>query len=305
MMGCIQSRRREDLHFDTRGSGTPPPVLPSHNSPNRRISSPNRGQSQGYGLRQFTYMELAIATEHFSNNVLLGEGGFGQVYKGFIDGKLYAVKKLKNQPDEQTQATMEEEIRVISRVRHRNLVELIGYCIQGNNRLLVLEFLSNKSLKYHLHGKEVLEWSNRMKIAIGSAKGLKYLHEDCNPRIIHRDIKADNIVLDENFEPKVTDFGLSLFFPENVTHISKSIHGTEVYVDPIYSGRVSYESDVYSFGVVLLELITGRKTMIGDTTIVNWVIEVSRGNDTGAWMSERGQDSKFQYDGAPRPSLVF
>ncbi|KAG8656384.1 hypothetical protein MANES_04G127875v8 [Manihot esculenta] len=139
MMGCIQSLRREDLPFDASGSGTPPPVLPSHNSPGtdpiERISFPNGRQSQGYGLRQFTYMELAKATEHFSNNVILGEGGFGQVYKGFIDGKLYAVKKLKNQPDEQTQATMEEEISVISRVRHRNLVELIGYCIQGNDRL--------------------------------------------------------------------------------------------------------------------------------------------------------------------------
>uniref|UniRef100_A0A2C9W4I8 non-specific serine/threonine protein kinase n=1 Tax=Manihot esculenta TaxID=3983 RepID=A0A2C9W4I8_MANES len=222
-------------------------------------------------------MELAIATEHFSNNVILGEGGFGQVYKGFIDGKLYAVKKLKNQPDEQTQATMEEEIRVISRVRHRNLVELIGYCIQGNNRLLVLEFLSNKSLKFHLHGK---------------------------PTIIHRDIKADNIVLDENFEPKVTDFGLSLFFPENVTHISKSIKGTEVYVDPDCSGKVSYKSDVYSFGVVLLELITGKKPMIGDTTIVNWAKARIRPALEGDYKAL--VDSKLsQYDKEEMNRMIF
>ncbi|KAG8656386.1 hypothetical protein MANES_04G128100v8 [Manihot esculenta] len=247
-------------------------------------------------------MELAIATEHFSNNVILGEGGFGQVYKGFIDGKLYAVKKLKNQPDEQTQATMEEEIRVISRVRHRNLVELIGYCIQGNNRLLVLEFLSNKSLKFHLHGSVGVVKQNENCYRF--AKGLKYLHEDCKPTIIHRDIKADNIVLDENFEPKVTDFGLSLFFPENVTHISKSIKGTEVYVDPDCSGKVSYKSDVYSFGVVLLELITGKKPMIGDTTIVNWAKARIRPALEGDYKAL--VDSKLsQYDKEEMNRMIF
>ncbi|XP_043811704.1 proline-rich receptor-like protein kinase PERK1 isoform X3 [Manihot esculenta] len=119
-------------------------------------------------------------------------------------------------------------------------------------------------------GNQVLEWSNRMKIAIGSAKGLKYLHEDCPHKIIHRDIKTDNIVLDNNFEAKVTDFGLALFFPDDVSHLSITIAGTEVYIDPNSGGHTSQETDVYSFGVVLLELITGKNTRINGTTIVDW-----------------------------------
>uniref|UniRef100_A0A2C9W3E9 non-specific serine/threonine protein kinase n=1 Tax=Manihot esculenta TaxID=3983 RepID=A0A2C9W3E9_MANES len=196
-----------------------------------------------YGLRQFTYKKLADATQNFSNNRLLGEGGFGQVYKGKIHGNTYAIKKLKRLPKK-----MEAEIKILSTVSHQNLVKLIGCCIEGADTLLVLEFAPNNSLKYHLHGNqgnEILEWSNRMKIAIGSANGLKYLHEGYPYKIIHRDIKTDNIVLDYDFEPKVTDFGLALFFPND-------------------------DTDVYSFGVVLLELITGKKTIINGTTIVNW-----------------------------------
>ncbi|KAG8656388.1 hypothetical protein MANES_04G128200v8 [Manihot esculenta] len=171
-----------------------------------------------YGLRQFTYKKLADATQNFSNNRLLGEGGFGQVYKGKIHGNTYAIKKLKRLPKK-----MEAEIKILSTVSHQNLVKLIGCCIEGADTLLVLEFAPNNSLKYHLHGNqgnEILEWSNRMKIAIGSANGLKYLHEDPY-KIIHRDIKTDNIVLDYDFEPKVTDFGLALFFPNDVSHLSR------------------------------------------------------------------------------------
>ncbi|OAY52992.1 hypothetical protein MANES_04G127800v8 [Manihot esculenta] len=221
-----------------------------------------------YGLRRFTYKKLADATKNFSNNRLLGEGGFGQVYRGKIHGKTYAIKKLKRLPKK-----MEAEIKILSTVSHQNLVKLIGYCIEKADTLLVLEFAPNNSLKYHLHGNQgnqVLEWSNRMKIAIGSAKGLKYLHEDCPHKIIHRDIKTDNIVLDNNFEAKVTDFGLALFFPDDVSHLSITIAGTEVYIDPNSGGHTSQETDVYSFGVVLLELITGKNTRINGTTIVDW-----------------------------------
>ncbi|XP_043814178.1 proline-rich receptor-like protein kinase PERK15 isoform X2 [Manihot esculenta] len=229
--------------------------------------------NERFGLREYSYAKLADATDKFSNANLLGEGGFGQVYKGSLDGKVVAIKKLKQLPDEQSKEGLEQEIKVVSHVSHKNLVKLVGYCIEGANRLLVLEYVSQKSLTFHLHGNKNLEWKDRMKIAIGSAKGLEYLHELCKPKIIHRDIKADNILIDDNFEPKVADFGLALFFPEtsSLTHISISNKGTEVYADPEnYFQRVSEKSDVYSYGVVLLELITGRKTKVESTDIVTW-----------------------------------
>ncbi|KAG8650596.1 hypothetical protein MANES_07G052900v8 [Manihot esculenta] len=237
-------------------------------------TNPSIGSRERFGLREYSYGKLADSTDKFSNANLLGEGGFGQVYKGSIDGKVVAIKKLKQLPDEQSREGLEQEIKVVSSVSHKNLVKLVGYCIEGPNRLLVLEYVPQRSLKFHLHGNNILEWKNRMKIAIGSAKGLEYLHELCKPKIIHRDIKADNILVDDNFEPKVADFGLALFFPEigSLTHISRSNKGTEVYADPenYPSQKVSEKSDVYSYGVVLLELITGRKTKVEGIDIVTW-----------------------------------
>ncbi|XP_058004931.1 elongation factor 1-alpha isoform X4 [Hevea brasiliensis] len=229
---------------------------------------------KGIGPRPYSYGELANATDRFSNNVLLGEGGFGQVYMGFLDGKYCAIKKLKNLPDVQSEENLENEILVVSRVSHKNLVQLIGYCIDGANRLIVLEYCPNKSLRSKLHEEgEILDWQKRMKIAVGSARGLEYLHEYCKPRIIHLDIKPDNIILDNEFEPKIADFGLALFFSDAATHVSKSTNkGTQVYADPMTTrtGKYSDKSDIYSFGVVLLELITGKKPMDKDNDIVNW-----------------------------------
>ncbi|OAY54552.2 hypothetical protein MANES_03G076800v8 [Manihot esculenta] len=225
-----------------------------------------------FGPIKYRYGQLAKATDHFSNNLLLGEGGFGQVYKGSLDGKTnIAVKKLKCLP-EQSREGLTHEIMVVSSVRHRNLVRLLGYCIDGANGLLVFDFFPNKSLKSHLQGrKEILDWPKRMKIALGSAKGLEYLHEHCDTKIIHRDIKSDNILLDNNFEAKVADFGIALFFPDaDVTHLTKSVVGTEVYVDPENPEKVSEKSDIYSFGVVLLELISGRAIRHQGINIVTW-----------------------------------
>ncbi|XP_021648303.2 probable LRR receptor-like serine/threonine-protein kinase At1g06840 isoform X3 [Hevea brasiliensis] len=222
-------------------------------------------------LRKYTYEELSKATHYFSNSNRLGSGGFGDVFKGSLDGKVVAIKKLKYKKDGEPQHKL-DEIEYLKRVSHRNLVKLIGYCDEGADKLLVLEFVPNKTLRHHLDGKEnVLEWSMRMKIAIKSAYGLQYLHENC--KIIHQDIKADNILLDNKFEPKVTDFSLAKFLPNigNVSHITSLFKGANVYADPEYGiQKVSEKSDIYSYGIVLLELITGKKALSKSDNIANW-----------------------------------
>ncbi|XP_058004935.1 elongation factor 1-alpha isoform X8 [Hevea brasiliensis] len=268
---------RADRHNETRD----PNESSSSHQENRSYPSASENY-KGIGPRPYSYGELANATDRFSNNVLLGEGGFGQVYMGFLDGKYCAIKKLKNLPDVQSEENLENEILVVSRVSHKNLVQLIGYCIDGANRLIVLEYCPNKSLRSKLHEEgEILDWQKRMKIAVGSARGLEYLHEYCKPRIIHLDIKPDNIILDNEFEPKIADFGLALFFSDAATHVSKSTNkGTQVYADPMTTrtGKYSDKSDIYSFGVVLLELITGKKPMDKDNDIVNWILLALEGN---------------------------
>ncbi|EOA33797.1 hypothetical protein CARUB_v10021266mg [Capsella rubella] len=233
----------------------------------------------GSGQTHFTYEELMDITEGFSKQNILGEGGFGCVYKGKLnDGKLVAVKQLKvgsGQGDREFKA----EVEIISRVHHRHLVSLVGYCISDSERLLIYEYVPNQTLEHHLHGKgrPVLEWARRVRIAIGSAKGLAYLHEDCHPKIIHRDIKSANILLDDEFEAQVADFGLAKLNDSTQTHVSTRVMGTFGYLAPEYaqSGKLTDRSDVFSFGVVLLELITGRKPVdqyqpLGEESLVEW-----------------------------------
>ncbi|KAJ8767217.1 hypothetical protein K2173_013614 [Erythroxylum novogranatense] len=226
------------------------------------LPPPHPSMALGFSKNCFTYEELVQATEGFSNANLLGQGGFGYVHKGVLpNGKEIAVKSLKagsGQGDREFQA----EVEIISRVHHRHLVSLVGYCIAGGQRLLVYEYLPNYTLEHHLHGKgrPTMDWPTRLKIAVGSAKGLAYLHEDCHPRIIHRDIKGSNILLDFNCEAKVSDFGLAKLSSDNHTHVSTRVMGTFGYLAPEYasSGKLTDKSDVFSFGVMLLELITGR-----------------------------------------------
>ncbi|EEC78335.1 hypothetical protein OsI_18076 [Oryza sativa Indica Group] len=229
--------------------------------------------------RFFTYQELYQITDAFSAHNLLGEGGFGSVYKGHLpDGKQVAVKQLKDGGG-QGEREFQAEVEIISRVHHRHLVSLVGYCISNNQRLLVYDFVPNNTLHYHLHGhgRPVLDWSARVKIAAGAARGIAYLHEDCHPRIIHRDIKSSNILLDNNFEAHVADFGLARLALDAVTHVTTRVMGTFGYMAPEYasSGKLTERSDVFSFGVVLLELITGRKPVdasrpLGDESLVEW-----------------------------------
>lgn len=170
------------------------------------------------------------------------------------------------------------EVEIISHVHHRHLVSFVGYCIAGSQRLLVYEFVPNQTLEHHLHGKgvPVMAWSTRMRIALGSAKGFAYLHEDCHPCIIHRDIKTANILLDDHYEAKVADFGLAKLSNENYTHVSTRIMGTFGYLAPEYasSGKLTEKSDVYSYGVMLLELVSGKCPVDMDDdendTLIDW-----------------------------------
>ncbi|XP_043703429.1 proline-rich receptor-like protein kinase PERK1 [Telopea speciosissima] len=227
----------------------------------------------------FTYEELAVATNDFSETNLLGEGGFGYVHRGILqNGKEVAVKQLKD-GSSQGEREFQAEVEIISRIHHRHLVSLVGFCIAGADRMLVYEFVPNKTLEFHLHGegRPTMNWATRLKIALGSAKGLAYLHEDCNPKIIHRDIKAANILLDFKFEAKVADFGLAKVISDVNTHVCTRVMGTFGYMAPEYasSGKLTEKSDVFSFGVMLLELITGRRPVISvksfmDEGLVDW-----------------------------------
>ncbi|CAI9286366.1 unnamed protein product [Lactuca saligna] len=261
-------------------SAPPPPHSTSSAGSEKQNPQPQSTMGQGYPNSKtiFSYEELATATQGFSQVNLLGQGGFGYVHKGVLpNGEIVAIKQLKvgsGQGEREFQA----EVAIISRVHHKHLVTLVGYCISGIQRMLVYEFVPNKTLEFHLHGKErgPLNWEMRMKIALGSAKGLAYLHEDCQPKIIHRDIKSANILLDINFEPKVADFGLARFTSETDTHVSTRVMGTFGYLAPEYAltGKLTEKSDVFSFGVMLLELITGRrpidKAQFLDDNIVDW-----------------------------------
>ncbi|GLJ19735.1 hypothetical protein SUGI_0357420 [Cryptomeria japonica] len=213
----------------------------------------------------FSLQALIEATENFHDNKKLGEGGFGAVYKGITrDGNLIAVKKLSARSTQGKREFM-NEVKLVANVQHRNLAKLLGCCMEENERLLVYEYFPNKSLDKFLFDPEKcreLDWQKRYNIIFGIARGLLYLHEDSHVRIIHRDIKASNILLDHKLNPKIADFGLARFFSEDETHIHTRVAGTYGYMAPEYvmRGKLSVKVDVYSFGVLVLEIVTGRKS---------------------------------------------
>ncbi|KAI4378908.1 hypothetical protein MLD38_016327 [Melastoma candidum] len=231
----------------------------------------------------FTFKELAVATKNFRPECLLGEGGFGRVYKGCLEstGQVAAVKQLDRNGLQGNREFL-VEVLMLSLLHHQNLVNLIGYCADGDQRLLVYEFMPLGSLEDHLHDlppdKEPLSWNTRMKIAAGAARGLEYLHDKANPPVIYRDLKSSNILLDEGYHPKLSDFGLAKLGPVgDKTHVSTRVMGTYGYCAPEYAmtGQLTLKSDVYSFGVVLLEIITGRKAIdstrpLGEQNLVAW-----------------------------------
>ncbi|OIW11600.1 hypothetical protein TanjilG_15294 [Lupinus angustifolius] len=212
----------------------------------------------------FSLKQIKIATNNFDPENKIGEGGFGPVYKGiFLDGTVVAVKQLSSR-SRQGNREFVNEIGMISALQHPNLVKLYGCCIEGNELLLVYEYLENNSLARALFGKEEhwlhLEWSARMKICVGIARGLAYLHEESRLKIVHRDIKATNVLLDRNLNAKISDFGLAKLDEDENTHISTRIAGTIGYMAPEYAmrGYLTDKADVYSFGVVALEIVSGR-----------------------------------------------
>ncbi|XP_022743438.1 putative serine/threonine-protein kinase [Durio zibethinus] len=220
--------------------------------------------SQTGNFHTFLYDELKIATDEFRSSNKIGEGGFGSVYKGKLkDGRTVAVKVLSVESKQGDREFM-SEIASISNISHVNLVKLHGGCIDGPSRILVYEYMENNSLAQILLGGEKnranLSWKSRKEIALGIARALSYIHEEVKPHIVHRDIKLSNILLDQNFTPKVSDFGLSRLFSENITHLSTGVAGTLGYLAPEYalSGHLTRKSDVYSFGVLLLEIMSGR-----------------------------------------------
>ncbi|CAI0450712.1 unnamed protein product [Linum tenue] len=247
----IYLRRRRQQQYSATGSS-----LPSSKS---KVEL-EKGTSKYFGVQVFTYAELEEATNNFHSSNELGDGGFGTVYYGKLkDGRTVAVKRLYESNYKRVEQFM-NEIEILTRLRHPNLVSLYG-CTSRHSRelLLVYEYIPNGTVADHLHGEKAkpgaLSWSTRMSIAVDTASALAYLHAS---EIIHRDVKTNNILLDENFVVKVADFGLSRLFPTDVTHVSTAPQGTPGYVDPEYHQcyQLTSRSDVFSFGVVLVELIS-------------------------------------------------
>ncbi|XP_018472689.1 serine/threonine-protein kinase PBS1 [Raphanus sativus] len=242
---------------------------------------PSDGQQ--ISAHTFAFRDLVAATMNFHPDTFLGEGGFGSVYKGRLEttGQVVAVKQL-DRDGLQGNREFLVEVLMLSLLHHPNLVNLIGYCADGDQRLLVYEFMPLGSLEDHLHDlppdKEGLDWNTRMKIAAGAARGLEFLHDKANPPVIYRDFKSSNILLGEGFHPKLSDFGLAKLGPTgDKSHVSTRVMGTYGYCAPEYAmtGQLTVKSDVYSFGVVFLELITGRKAIDtelphGEQKLVAW-----------------------------------
>ncbi|KAI3943918.1 hypothetical protein MKW92_025841 [Papaver armeniacum] len=217
-------------------------------------------------VKVFKFQELAIATNNFSGANMLGQGGFGQVYKGTLsDGNEIAVKRL-SRGSIQGLEEFKNEVIVISKVQHRNLVRLLGCCLEGEEKMLIYEYMPNKSLDTFLFDptkKDCLDWKKRFQIIEGISRGMLYLHRDSRLRVIHRDLKASNILLDEDLNPKISDFGMARIFGGDEQQAStRRVVGTLGYMPPEYvmDGRFSEKSDVFSFGVLLLEVMSGRKT---------------------------------------------
>ncbi|XP_019178561.1 PREDICTED: protein kinase APK1B, chloroplastic-like [Ipomoea nil] len=258
-------------------------VLPTPRSEGEILQSPN--------LKRFTFADLRMATRNFRPDSVLGEGGFGSVYKGWLDenslaasrpgtGIVVAVKRL-NQEGFQGHREWLAEVNYLGQFCHPNLVKLIGYCLEDEHRLLVYEFMPKGSLENHLFRRgsyfQPLSWYLRLKVALGAAKGLAFLHS-AETQVIYRDFKTSNILLDSNFNGKLSDFGLAKDGPTgDKSHVSTRVMGTYGYAAPEYlaTGHLTAKSDVYSFGVVLLEVLSGRRAIdknrpSGEHNLVEW-----------------------------------
>uniref|UniRef100_A0A1J3I593 non-specific serine/threonine protein kinase n=2 Tax=Noccaea caerulescens TaxID=107243 RepID=A0A1J3I593_NOCCA len=245
-------------------------------------------RAQGLQLVCFTWRQLQAATNNFDEANKLGEGGFGPVFKGELsDGSLIAVKQLSSKSCQGNREFV-NEIGMISGLDHPNLVNLYGCCVEKDQLMLVYEYMENNSLALALSGKSSLklDWAARQKICVGIAKGLEFLHEGSMIRMVHRDIKATNVLLDADLNPKISAFGLARLHEEEHTHISTKIAGTIGYMAPEYAlwGQLTEKADVYSFGIVAMEIVSGKSnTKQGGTddhvSLINWVLKLQQTGD--------------------------
>lgn len=270
----------------------PPPHHQRSGGPSSRgASGESRGGGQEPGVPEvshlgwghwYTLKELEAATAMFADEKVIGEGGYGIVYHGILeDGTQVAVKNLLNNRG-QAEREFKVEVEAIGRVRHKNLVRLLGYCAEGNQRMLVYEFVNNGTLEQWIHGDvgpvSPLTWDIRMKIILGSAKGLMYLHEGLEPKVVHRDVKSSNILLDKHWNAKLSDFGLAKLLGSERSYVTTRVMGTFGYVAPEYAGTgmLNETSDVYSFGILIMEIISGRVPVDynrppGEVNLVEWL----------------------------------
>nr|XP_043637591.1 probable LRR receptor-like serine/threonine-protein kinase At5g10290 [Erigeron canadensis] len=219
-------------------------------------------------LKRFAWRELQLATDNFNERNVLGQGGFGKVYKGVLgDNTKVAVKRLTDYESPGGDAAFQREVEMISVAVHRNLLRLIGFCTTPTERLLVYPYMQNLSVAYRLRelkpGEAVLDWVTRKRVALGTARGLEYLHEHCNPKIIHRDVKAANVLLDEDFEAVVGDFGLAKLVDVRKTNVTTQVRGTMGHIAPEYlsTGKSSERTDIFGYGIMLLEIVTGQRAI--------------------------------------------
>uniref|UniRef100_A0A2P2KM84 non-specific serine/threonine protein kinase n=1 Tax=Rhizophora mucronata TaxID=61149 RepID=A0A2P2KM84_RHIMU len=273
-------------------------------------ASKHGGSDNKIASQIFTFRELASATQNFRAECLLGEGGFGRVYRGIVESnnQVVAIKQLDHNGLQGNREFL-VEVLMLSLLHHPNLVNLIGYCADGDQRLLVYEYMPLGSLEDHLHdisaGKRRLDWNTRMKIAAGAAKGLEYLHDEAKPPVIYRDLKCSNILLDGAYHPKLSDFGLAKLGPVgDKSHVSTRVMGTYGYCAPEYAmtGQLTLKSDVYSFGVVLLEIITGRKAIdhskaTGEQNLVAWAIPLFKDRRKFSEMADPMLQGQYPYRG--------
>ncbi|KAG5529014.1 hypothetical protein RHGRI_029622 [Rhododendron griersonianum] len=219
-------------------------------------------------LRKFTWREIQLATDNFSESNIIGQGGFGKVYKGVLSDNIkIAVKRLMDYHSPGGEAAFLREVQLISVAVHRNLLRLIGFCTTSSERILVYPFMQNLSVAYRLRdlkpGEKGLDWATRKRVAFGAAHGLEYLHEHCNPKIVHRDLKAANILLDDDFEAVLGDFGLAKLVDARLTHFTTQVRGTMGHIAPEYlsTGKSSEKTDVFGYGITLLEIVTGQRAI--------------------------------------------
>ncbi|KAL6839113.1 hypothetical protein ACP4OV_031004 [Aristida adscensionis] len=215
-------------------------------------------------LRRFGLRELQAATEGFSGRKVVGKGGFGVVYRGRLaDGTAVAVKRLTEPGGAAGEAQFRTEVEMINLAAHRHLLRLIGFCATAGERILVYPYMPNGSVAARLRGKPALEWAARKRIAVGAARGLVYLHEQCDPKIIHRDVKAANVLLDDHMEAVLGDLGLAKLLDHADSHVTTAVRGTVGHIAPEYlsTGQSSEKTDVFGFGILILELVTGQRAL--------------------------------------------